>query len=87
MRLLYGPPINTNQKAMGIDSRATFAAALPLAVAALFSLKIPIASIASALQHQQSTRSPEDMNRIQQPTSSFWGTARASSAGLVHRQT
>lgn len=71
MRLVYKPPINTKQEAMGIDSRATFVAALPLAVAVLFSLKIPTTSIASALQHQQSTRSPEDIIGIQQPTSSF----------------
>lgn len=42
-----------------------------LAVAMLFSLKIPTTSIASALLHQQSTRSPEDIIAIQQPTSSF----------------
>lgn len=42
-----------------------------LAVAMLFSLKIRTTSIASALLHQQSTRSPEDVIGIQQPTSSF----------------
>lgn len=42
-----------------------------LAVAMLFSLKMPTTSIASALLHQQSTRSPEDIIGIQQPTSSF----------------